>query len=118
MPRSYIAARRSRGVLDAMVPIFLICSSPKRRFVERVRDLGVTDVIVRPMSPNTAVRKLRVALEAPRPFIKVGDFFGPDRRAGQRPPFNGDDRRDLPDEDQVPLKAPEPERDDSDLTFI
>ncbi|MBU6299375.1 MAG: response regulator, partial [Alphaproteobacteria bacterium] len=74
------AARRIKGVLDPMVPIFLICDAPKRRHVERARDVGVTNVLVRPISAATVVRKLRLAMAAPRPFILAGDFFGPDRR--------------------------------------
>jgi hypothetical protein len=35
---------------------------------------------------------LRVALSTPRPFIAASDFFGPDRRAKERP-WRGQDRR-------------------------
>jgi len=90
----YRAVRRVSGMVDPMVPVFMICTSPRRRFVESLRDQGVTDVIARPTAAGTLLRKLRLALELPRAFIKAGDFFGPDRRAGPRPElFGGVDRR-------------------------
>lgn len=88
-----VAARRAQGIINPMVPIFLVCASPRRRDIVTARDVGVTDVIVRPFSASTVARKLRTALEAPRPFIKAGAFFGPDRRVEHRPPYKGSERR-------------------------
>jgi two-component system, chemotaxis family, chemotaxis protein CheY len=88
-----LAARRAEGVPNPMLPIFLVCSSPVRRQIEGARDDGVTDVLVRPVSAATIIRKLRIAVLAPRPFILAGGFFGPDRRGGVRSPFFGRDRR-------------------------
>ncbi len=95
----YLAARRASGVLDPIIPIFLVCTAPRRKFVESVRDKGVTDVIARPVSAATVLRKLHMALEMPRPFIKVGEFFGPDRRARARPDYVGANRRIPPERD-------------------
>jgi CheY-like chemotaxis protein len=88
-----LAARRADGIPNPMVPIFLVCSSPMRRQIESARDDGVTDVLVRPVSAATIIRKLRVAVLAPRPFILASGFFGPDRRGGARAPFAGRERR-------------------------
>ena len=88
-----LAARRAQGVLNPMLPIFLICSSPMRRQVEGARNDGITDVLVRPISAATVMRKLRGAMFAPRPFILASGFFGPDRRGGGRAPYRGQDRR-------------------------
>jgi CheY-like chemotaxis protein len=88
-----LAARRAEGVPNPMLPIFLVCSSPVRRQIESARDDGVTDVLVRPVSAATIIRKLRKAVLVPRPFILAGAFFGPDRRAGARGFFAGQDRR-------------------------
>ena len=88
-----LAARRAEGVLNPMLPIFLVCSSPVRRQIESARDDGVTDVLVRPVSAATIIRKLRVAILAPRPFILADGFFGPDRRGQGRAAFSGADRR-------------------------
>jgi CheY-like chemotaxis protein len=88
------AARHAAGVLNPMIPIFLVSSTPRRRLIEAERDRGISDVIARPVSAATIIRKLRLALERPRSFIKAGEYFGPDRRGETRPPFGGNDRRD------------------------
>lgn len=87
-----LAARRTAGVLNPMIPIFTLASFPSRADVERARDEGVTDVLAQPVSAAVISRKLRTALAHPRPFIAAPDFFGPDRR-GVRGTFHGYDRR-------------------------
>jgi CheY-like chemotaxis protein len=87
------AARRTSGLLNPLIPIFLVCAGPRRRDVEMARDLGFTSVLTRPISAATVMRKLKLALDAPRPFIASTDFFGPDRRAPSRSGFGGPDRR-------------------------
>ena len=88
------AARRCPSLLNPMIPIFAVYGGARRRDVERSRDDGVTDVICRPMSPKTVSEKLRAAISAPRPFIAAPEFFGPDRRAKDRP-WRGQDRRKI-----------------------
>jgi CheY-like chemotaxis protein len=101
-----LAARKAPGVLDPMLPIYLVCSAPKRRQVEGARDDGLTDVLVRPISAATVIRKLRSAVIAPRPFIVVGDFFGPDRRSATRERYDGINRRSrLPKKLRVTAKT-------------
>ena len=87
-----LAARRSKALLNPMIPVFAIYSCARQRDVEMARDLGVHDVIARPVSPKTIREKLTAAIVAPRPFIAAPEFFGPDRRAKARI-FRGDDRR-------------------------
>jgi two-component system chemotaxis response regulator CheY len=87
-----LAARRSELLLNPMIPIFAVYGGPRRHDVEKARDEGVTDVICRPMSPKTVADKLLAAMTAPRPFIAAPTFFGPDRRAKERP-WRGEDRR-------------------------
>ena len=89
-----LAVRRSSLALNPMIPIFAVYSGARRRDVEKERDDGITDVICRPVSPKTIADKLRLALAAPRPFIAAAGFFGPDRRAKERP-WRGEDRRTI-----------------------
>jgi CheY-like chemotaxis protein len=91
-----LAARRTPGLVNPMIPIFLVCTGPKRRTVEAARDLGFTDVLARPLSATTVRRKLRSALVQPRPFIVAGEFFGPDRRAGSKAWKGGERRKRQP----------------------
>jgi PleD family two-component response regulator len=87
-----LTARRSHALLNPMIPVFAVYSRARQRDVETARDLGVHDVIARPISPRTIKEKLSVAIVAPRPFIAAPEFFGPDRRAKGRS-YGGSDRR-------------------------
>ena len=86
------SARRRAALRNPLVPIFAIYNGPRRRDVEKARDMGVTSVICRPISPKTVADKLLQALLKPRPFISAPNFFGPDRRARGRV-WRGQDRR-------------------------
>ena len=99
-----LAVRRSNLSLNPMIPIFAVYSGARRRDVERERDDGITDVICRPVSPRTIADKLRAALTAPRPFIAAADFFGPDRRAKERPWREQDRRTRAPKKIKLALK--------------
>lgn len=88
-----VAARRKEGLLNPMIPIFMLQDRARRRDVEQARDEGVTDVLTVPISPKTIMTKLNAAFEAPRPFIVSNAFFGPDRRAKSRAAWAGNDRR-------------------------
>lgn len=85
--------RRHATVLNPMVPLFLVCAGPRFRDVELARDTGYSDVLCRPVSAATVMRKLRQVMETPRSFIASSSFFGPDRRSKQRPAFRGKERR-------------------------
>ena len=76
-----LAARRLPSMINPMIAMFAVFPEARRRDVEKARDLGVHDVICRPVSPKTVMTKLRAALVAPRSFIAAPSFFGPDRRA-------------------------------------
>jgi DNA-binding response OmpR family regulator len=90
-----LAARRLPSLLNPMIPIFALFPEARKRDVETARDLGVHDVICRPVSPRTIATKLRAALAAPRPFIAAASFFGPDRRSKSRAGTSpGHERRD------------------------
>lgn len=86
------SARKRAALRNPLIPIFAVYSGPRRHDVERARDLGVTSVICRPVSPKTVSDKLMAALLKPRPFIAAPGFFGPDRRARSRV-WRGQDRR-------------------------
>ena len=90
-----LAARRSKALLNPLIPIFAVYAGARQRDVERSRDLGVNGVIVRPVSPKTVMDKLALAFSVPGTFIAAPNFFGPDRRfkAHRGPPPGGSDRR-------------------------
>lgn len=88
-----LAVRRMAGVLNPLVPVFVFHEQARRRSVETARDTGASDFLTCPISPKTVMTKLEAALVNPKPFIKAPDYFGPDRRARQRPVWTGEERR-------------------------
>lgn len=88
-----LAVRRLPGILDPLIPVLVFHARARRRAVEAARDTGATDFLTCPISPRTVMTKLEAALRHPRPFIKAPEYFGPDRRARQRPAFIGQERR-------------------------
>jgi CheY-like chemotaxis protein len=88
-----VAVRRARGMLNPMVPLFLVCTVARQRSVEQARDIGVTDVLTHPISATTIANKLSAAINAPRQFIVTSDFVGPDRRSDRPRFYHGRERR-------------------------
>lgn len=86
------AVRANAKALNPLIPVFELHDAARRGDVERARDLGVTDILISPISPKTVFAKLEAALERPRPFISAPNFFGPDRRT-RRDQFGGKERR-------------------------
>ncbi|HXJ00439.1 MAG TPA: response regulator [Micropepsaceae bacterium] len=75
-----LAVRRNGKVRNPRTPIVLVSDGPQRAQVEAVRDAGINDLLVRPLSMSSVERKLQSLLAAPKPFIETEAFFGPDRR--------------------------------------
>ncbi len=71
--------------------IMLTAHSDPSRIIE-ARDAGVNEFIIKPLSPEILFTRLDAVIEHPRPFVRTGDFFGPDRRRNKKP-FKGEDRR-------------------------
>lgn len=96
--------RRDVRTLDVTVPVILILAGANRQQIQTIRDAGVNDVIVKPVSPKTVEQKLQSLILTPKPFVAVESFVGPDRRRnrddrrqfGERPPPAVDRRRQMP----------------------
>jgi CheY-like chemotaxis protein len=105
-PESFAnAARRTPDLVNPLIPIFLVCSGPRRGDVELARDTGFNGLLALPLSAATVTRKLKAELLNPRSFIASRQFFGPDRRNAVRS-WRGVDRR-VQQPRKVKIKAPE-----------
>jgi hypothetical protein len=62
--------------------------------VEAARDAGVTEFCAKPVSAAELYRKVRVAINAPRSFIRTPLYFGPDRRRRDDVSYDGKERRE------------------------
>ena len=77
---------------NTFVPIIMVTGFRERHQVFEARDAGVTEYVVKPLAPKSLFSRIEAVIERPRRFVRVGDFFGPDRRRHD-PEFNGEDRR-------------------------
>lgn len=77
---------------DQFVPIIMLSGHTERARVIAARDAGVTEFMAKPVSVKALCARINAIIDAPRPFIRTGGYFGPDRRRRELP-FNGPDRR-------------------------
>lgn len=77
---------------NTFVPIIMVTAHRERDEVFRARDSGVTEYVVKPVSPKALFSRIEAVIERPRRFVRVGEFFGPDRRR-HNAQFDGEDRR-------------------------
>ncbi|HAT35344.1 MAG TPA: hypothetical protein DCS82_06480 [Rhodospirillaceae bacterium] len=66
----------------------------------QAREFGVTEVMVKPISPESIYRRIAYLIDNPRPYIDSGTgFFGPCRRRLDNQGYSGEERRkDTPTE--------------------
>ena len=51
-----------------------------RHLVDEIREAGVNEVIVKPITISAIESRVRALIEKPRPLLKAPDYVGPDRR--------------------------------------
>jgi len=77
---------------DPSVQIIMITAFTERQNIEAARDAGVSELLAKPVSNEALFKRIVSVVANPRPFIRVGDYFGPDRRR-KISDFLGDERR-------------------------
>ena len=88
--------RKGKTPLDIYVPIIMISGSSSVGEIEFARDSGVTEFLVKPVSPKMIYLRLLSVIQNPRPFINTKNFFGPDRRRRSLDSYGGKERRRKP----------------------
>ena len=64
------------------VPIIMLTGHSERWRVEEAMRLGVNEYLLKPVSGKMLCDRLVTTLTKPRPIVKVGDYYGPEPRAG------------------------------------
>ena len=72
--------RHDDGSPNPLIPVILLTARSDPNLIFQMRDLGVKEILARPMTTNSLERRLRAALEHPRRFIDATDYREPDRR--------------------------------------
>jgi CheY-like chemotaxis protein len=85
--------RNSRDSPNPMVPVIMITGHSTLRRVAEARDVGVTEFLSKPVTARGVIERINRVVEHPRPFVRSGDYFGPDRRRKDDPEYPGPRRR-------------------------
>ncbi len=84
--------RRDDDSVNPFTSVVVMTSMTDQEHVLTARDLGATEFLAKPYSPRMIFLRLKIISEKPRPFVRAGDFFGPDRR--RREVGTNQERRD------------------------
>jgi two-component system chemotaxis response regulator CheY len=85
--------RETEGTSNPFVPIIMITGHSERNRVMSARDAGITEFLAKPISAKALYHRIVSVVAHPRPFIKTGSYFGPDRRRNTNPNYAGAERR-------------------------
>lgn len=86
--------RKSPRSKNKMVPVIMITGYSALKRVQKARDYGVTEFLVKPFTAKAIAARLNHIIDKPRGFVEVGGYFGPDRRRRKDPQYDGPLRRD------------------------
>lgn len=85
--------RNSPDSPNQMCPVIMITGHSTSRRVGEARDAGVNEFLAKPVTARGVIERIGEIVEHPRPFIRAGDYFGPERRRRVDPHFQGPWRR-------------------------
>ena len=84
--------RHDEASPDKYLPIIMLTAHSERARIVIARDAGVNEFIIKPLSPEILFKRLDSVIEHARSFIRIKDYFGPDRRR-KKTAYTGEDRR-------------------------
>lgn len=87
--------RKSGHESNAMAPVIMTAAHIRRSRVAEARDCGANFLITKPFSASALLQRIVWVARDGRPFIEVGDYFGPDRRFRNDPPPGEERRADM-----------------------
>jgi two-component system chemotaxis response regulator CheY len=62
---------------QATVPIILMTAHTERHRIEQAMQMGVNEMLVKPFSAKSLLQRLELVVNHPRPFMQLGNYFGP-----------------------------------------
>ena len=88
---------------NPFVPIIMLTGYTEMNRVTEARDSGVHEFLAKPISAKKLYGRIKSIIEHPRSFVRVGLYFGPDRRRRANPNYNGAERRKGGDDKMVAI---------------
>ena len=102
--------RRIRQIPDETaraVPIILVTANNQKSQIDKARNCGVDNFVLKPVSVKSVAERLREVIERPRPFVATDSYRGPCRRRRTPQNFAGPFRRF---DDPMELDTPSTQR--------
>lgn len=71
---------RRSGPPNAFVPVIMTAAHIRRSMVNKARNCGANFIVTKPFSASSLLERIVWVARDNRPFLEVGEYFGPDRR--------------------------------------
>lgn len=75
------------------LPILVISGHANLQAAQRARDAGVSEFLVKPITARGLYDRILAIIDRPRAFVRVDNYFGPDRRRRNDNRYVGIERR-------------------------
>jgi two-component system, chemotaxis family, chemotaxis protein CheY len=75
------------------LPIIMLTAYTESYRIIAARDAGANEFLAKPISATSLFQRIVSIIKYPRSFVKIGSYFGPDRRRHLNATFDGDERR-------------------------
>ena len=85
--------RNSPDSPSQTVPVIMITGHSTMARVREARDAGVNEFLAKPLTARGVIERITEVVSKPRPFVRTGDYYGPDRRRRPDPLYQGPKRR-------------------------
>ena len=85
--------RNSPDSPNPLVPVIMVTGHSTRRRIGEARDVGVNEILVKPVTARGVIDRISRVVDHPRPFVRTSEYFGPDRRRRDDPGYGGPYRR-------------------------
>ena len=85
--------RLGSDTLNPFLPVIMVTGFTEIHRVVAARDAGVSGFLAKPISAKSLYQRLVGLVDDERAFVRMQDFFGPDRRSPRRLSHSGPERR-------------------------
>ena len=85
--------RQDADSANPFIPVIVCTANTELLQVCFARDMDMTEFLAKPVSAMAIYSRICAVIESHRSFIRIHDFFGPDRRRHQVDSFGGEERR-------------------------
>ncbi len=98
------AVRSGEATENRLLPIIMLTGKAQKKYVEKARDEGMTEFVVKPFTVRTLCDRIILVVENPRNFILSPRYCGPDRRRRNEPMDGRSERRANPNDRSIIVK--------------